>query len=68
MPEKNVSTKLREGATVPRWLAAIPYASFARISTLFKPFIEFIIIAKTSPFSAVFAYGDVVHAPISHNK
>ena len=42
-------------------MAGIPGASFARISTLFKPFIEFITITKTDPFTAFFAYPGILH-------
>ena len=49
-------------------LATILCASFTRISILFKPFIEFITIAKTAPFSAVYVYHDVLHAPIKCDK
>ena len=69
LPEKNVRAKLRERRRRnSASQASIPCASFARISTLFKPFIEFITIAKTAPFRVVFAYRCVLHAHINHDK
>ena len=43
-------------------------ASFARISTLCEPFIEFITMDKTAPFSVIFAFRSVLHAPINRDK